>query len=90
MHPGPCVHVPHLTLAPLACTLHCLPRSARVFKALFNGEVVAAKEIDIGAGAEMQQAFLTVRRPLALAVLGPGGCPLRVVVPAASSHLLGC
>ena len=65
-------------------------RSARVFKALFNGEVVAAKEIDIGAGAEMQQAFLTVRRPLALAVLGPGGCPLRVVVPAASSHLLGC
>ena len=38
-----------------------LCRSSRVFKALFNGEVVAAKEIDVGSSPEMRESFITVR-----------------------------
>jgi serine/threonine protein kinase len=30
-----------------------------VYKALFNGEVVAAKEIEVGSSAEMRESFVT-------------------------------
>ena len=41
--------------------LACLPaRSGRVFKALLQGETVAAKEMEIGRSAALQEAFLTV------------------------------
>ncbi|KAL4855424.1 Mitogen-activated protein kinase kinase kinase 9 [Chlorella vulgaris] len=40
--------------------------SGRVYKALWNGEVVAAKEMDIGRSLEMQHAFVTEARHLVL------------------------
>ena len=38
----------------------CLPSSACVYKALFRGEHVAAKEVDLGRSPAVQAAFLTV------------------------------
>lgn len=41
--------------------LHSHPHSATVYRAVFLGEVVAAKTIDIGRSREAREAFLTAR-----------------------------
>jgi len=45
--------MPHSISLPFKC-------SACVYKALFRGEVVAAKEVDLGRSPAVQAAFLTV------------------------------
>lgn len=52
--------LPHAATVPTAPPL--LPRSSVVYKARFNGEAVAAKEMDIGASLAVQEAFIAVRR----------------------------
>ena len=52
--------LPHLlhsrcTLLP---PLLCPPRSGRVIRAELRGEVVAAKEVEVGRGLELQEAFI--------------------------------
>jgi hypothetical protein len=44
-------------------SLHALGEGAsgRVFKAVLNSEVVAAKEMDIGSSLDSQRVFVTVR-----------------------------
>lgn len=47
---------------PQLCLLSS-PRSGRVLKAVYRGEAVAAKEVDVGGGAANREAFVTVRWP---------------------------
>lgn len=54
---------------PPACPRNC---SACVYKALYRGEPVAAKEVDLGRSPAVQAAFLTVR-----GFGGGGQCRLR-------------
>jgi hypothetical protein len=42
------------------CVLWLYCCSAKVYRVQYNGEVVAAKEIDIGLSGAMQETFLTV------------------------------
>jgi hypothetical protein len=73
--PAPPTHLPYPRRTPPRLPTHqpththphptptpALPCSGRVYKAVWNGEVVAAKEIDLGASVEAQQAFAAVRR----------------------------
>ena len=54
---------PHHTLihtrARSLCPAAPPPRSGRVIRAVYNGEVVAAKEVEVGRAVESQEAFLT-------------------------------
>lgn len=55
---------PHTCACPTACTAPVGPEpilcSGCVYKAVYHGEVVAAKEIDIGQSRDVQEAFVKV------------------------------
>lgn len=60
------------------------PCSGRVIRATFNGEAVAAKEVDVGKGVAAHEAFITEEQRMHVSGMWRGNYP--AVLPACLAH----